>query len=104
MFMVDEETADAIRRAWDKDGELTTVVELRWLFPLTTADASAYADLPPSVGVPSLYARVLEAAVLPSHSPNLVQRRRALALRTAMARARLLPTSTTRRLPRVTPV
>ncbi len=34
MFMVDEETADAIRRAWDKGGELSAVVELRRHFPL----------------------------------------------------------------------
>ena len=32
--MVDTETADAIRRAWDEGGELAAVVELRRHFPL----------------------------------------------------------------------
>lgn len=34
MFMVDAETAAAIRRAWDEGGELSAVVELRRHFPL----------------------------------------------------------------------
>ena len=33
MFMVNEATADAIRRAWDEGGELSAVVELRRHFP-----------------------------------------------------------------------
>jgi hypothetical protein len=40
----------------------------------------------------------------PSHSPNFDQRRRPEVLRTAMATAFFCPTSTTSRLPRVTPV
>jgi hypothetical protein len=34
MFAVDEETAAAIRRAWEEGGELAGVVELRRHFPL----------------------------------------------------------------------
>jgi hypothetical protein len=34
MFVVDEETAEAIRRAWDEGGELSAVAELRRRFPL----------------------------------------------------------------------
>jgi hypothetical protein len=41
MFMVDEETAGAIRRAWHEGGELSAVVELRRHFPLITDGASA---------------------------------------------------------------
>jgi hypothetical protein len=41
MFMVDEATADAIRRAWDEGGELSAVVELRRHFPLITGNADA---------------------------------------------------------------
>ncbi len=41
MFMVDAETADAIRRAWDEGGELSAVVELRRHFPLITDNANA---------------------------------------------------------------
>ncbi len=33
MFVVDEEAAEAIRRAWDQGGELSAVVELRRRFP-----------------------------------------------------------------------
>ena len=36
MFTVDEETAAAIRRAWDEDGELAAVVELRRHFAAIT--------------------------------------------------------------------
>ncbi len=36
MFCVDEVTADAIRRAFHEEGELSAVVELRRLFPLIT--------------------------------------------------------------------
>ena len=36
MFMVNEETAAAIRRAWEAGGELAGVVELRRHFPLIT--------------------------------------------------------------------
>lgn len=41
MFMVDEATADAIRRAWDEGGELSAVAELRRHFPLITDGADA---------------------------------------------------------------
>ncbi len=41
MFIVDEETADAIRRAWDEGGELSAVVELRRHFPLITDNANS---------------------------------------------------------------
>ncbi len=34
MFTVDEATADAIRRAYEEDGELAGVVEFRRHFPL----------------------------------------------------------------------
>jgi hypothetical protein len=37
--MVDEETAAAIRRAWEEGGELSAVVELRRHFPLITDNA-----------------------------------------------------------------
>ena len=36
MFVVDEDTAAAIRRAWEEGGELAGVVELRRHFPLIT--------------------------------------------------------------------
>lgn len=36
MFMVDEKTAEAIRRAWDEGGELSAVVELRRRFAAIT--------------------------------------------------------------------
>ena len=41
MFVVDEETAAAIRRAWQEGGELAGVVELRRHFPLITDDTQA---------------------------------------------------------------
>ena len=41
MFVVDEETAAAIRRAWEEGGELAGVVELRRHFPLITNDEQA---------------------------------------------------------------
>ena len=41
MFVVDEETAAAIRRAWEQGGELAGVVELRRHFPLITDNAHA---------------------------------------------------------------
>ncbi|MBV8705527.1 MAG: hypothetical protein JO118_17640 [Acetobacteraceae bacterium] len=41
MFVVDEETAAAIRRAWEEGGELAGVVELRRHFPLITDDEQA---------------------------------------------------------------
>lgn len=34
MFCVDEATAEAIRRVFDEDGELSAVIELRRHFPL----------------------------------------------------------------------
>ena len=39
--VVDEETAAAIRRAWEEGGELAGVVELRRHFPLIADNASA---------------------------------------------------------------
>ena len=41
MFVVDEEAAAAIRRAWEEGGELAGVVELRRHFPLITDNAQA---------------------------------------------------------------
>ena len=41
VFIVDEETAEAIRRAWEEGGELAGVVELRRHFPLTPDDEQA---------------------------------------------------------------
>ena len=41
MFMVDEEIAAAIRRAWDEGGELSAVVELRRHFSLVAAGENA---------------------------------------------------------------
>ena len=39
--MVDEETAAAIRQAWDESGELGAIVELRRHFPLISDHANA---------------------------------------------------------------
>ena len=41
MFMVDEETAAAIRCAWDEGGELSAVAELRRRFPHVTDGENA---------------------------------------------------------------
>jgi hypothetical protein len=41
MFVVDEPTAEAIRRVWEAGGELAGVVELRRHFPLITDNARA---------------------------------------------------------------
>ncbi len=41
VFVVDEETAEAIRRAWEEGGELAGVVELRRHFPLISDNAQA---------------------------------------------------------------
>ena len=41
MFVVDEETAAAIRRAWEEGGELAGVVEPRRHFPLVADNAHA---------------------------------------------------------------
>ena len=41
MFVVDEETAAAIRRAWETGGELAGVVELRRHFPLIMDNTDA---------------------------------------------------------------
>ncbi|MBV9775584.1 MAG: hypothetical protein JO143_00900 [Acetobacteraceae bacterium] len=41
MFVVDEEPAAAIRRAWEERGELAGVVELRRRFLLITDNAHA---------------------------------------------------------------
>jgi hypothetical protein len=41
MFVVDEPTAEAIRRAWEVGGELAGVVELRRHFPLIADNAQA---------------------------------------------------------------
>jgi hypothetical protein len=41
MFLVDEATADAVRRAWEEGGELSAVVELRRHFPLITDGENA---------------------------------------------------------------
>jgi len=39
MFCVDEATAEAIRRAFNEDGELSAVLVLRRYFPLITDNA-----------------------------------------------------------------
>ena len=41
MLVVDEETAAAIRRAWEEGGELAGVVELRRHLPLIADNAQA---------------------------------------------------------------
>jgi hypothetical protein len=41
MFVVNEEEAAAIRRAWDEGGELAAVVELRRHFPLISDGEAA---------------------------------------------------------------
>jgi hypothetical protein len=41
MFVVDEKSAGAVRRAWDESGELSAVVELRRHYPLITDNAQA---------------------------------------------------------------
>jgi len=41
MFVVDEETAEAIRRAWEGGGELAGAVELRRHFPLISDNEQA---------------------------------------------------------------
>ena len=41
MFLVDEQTAEAIRKAYAESGELSAVVELRRRFPGITDNANA---------------------------------------------------------------
>ena len=41
MFVVDEETAEAIRRAWEEGGELAGVAGLRRHFPLIADNEQA---------------------------------------------------------------
>ena len=41
MFVVDEATAEAIRRAFEEGGELSGIVEFRRHFPLITDHAKA---------------------------------------------------------------
>ena len=41
MFVVDEATAEAIRRAYAEGGELSGIVEFRRYFPLITDNAKA---------------------------------------------------------------
>ena len=41
MFVVDEKTAEAIRRAWEEGGEPPGVVGLRRHFPLISDNANA---------------------------------------------------------------
>jgi hypothetical protein len=41
MFCVDEQTAEAIRKAYDQDGEFSAVVELRRRFPGMTDNENA---------------------------------------------------------------
>lgn len=50
MFIVDEDAAEAIRRAWDEGGELSAVVELRRRFPGITDTANARACVRTIVG------------------------------------------------------
>lgn len=46
MFCVDEETAAAIRRVFNEDGELSAVVELRRHFPLILDKGSGSGGIP----------------------------------------------------------
>jgi hypothetical protein len=48
MFVVDEATAEAIRRAWHEGGDLAAVVELRRLVPLITDPARGRSWCKPS--------------------------------------------------------
>lgn len=41
MFVLDDEAAEAIRRAWDEGGELSAVAELRRHFPAIMDGADA---------------------------------------------------------------
>ena len=41
MFVVDDATAEAIRRAWQEQGELSALIELRRHFPLLADNAGA---------------------------------------------------------------
>jgi hypothetical protein len=41
MFCVDEQTAEAIRKAYDQDGEFSAVMELRRRFPGITDNENA---------------------------------------------------------------
>ncbi|MBV9750766.1 MAG: hypothetical protein JO157_18325 [Acetobacteraceae bacterium] len=50
MFVVDEETAAAIRRAWAEDGKLSAVVELRRHFPLISDGENARRRMQAIVG------------------------------------------------------
>jgi hypothetical protein len=61
MFAVDEATAEAIRIAFERGGELSAVVELRRHFPLITDNAqarvcvraiAAWKPLPPAKTIP----------------------------------------------------
>ena len=50
MFLVDDMTAAAIRRAWEDGGDLSGVVELRRHFPLISDHATARRCLHAIVG------------------------------------------------------
>ena len=50
MFVVDDATAEAIRRAWQEQGELSALIELRRHFPLIADNASARLCLQAIVG------------------------------------------------------
>ncbi len=53
MFMVDEETTEAIRSTWHEDGELSAIVELRRHLPLIKEHATASRCVRTIVGVGS---------------------------------------------------
>jgi len=50
MFAVDEPTAEAIRRAYDEGGELSSIVEFKRHFPLIADHAKARACVRVIVG------------------------------------------------------
>ena len=50
MFVVDEATAEAIRRAWQEEGELSALIELRRHFPALADNISARLCLKAIVG------------------------------------------------------
>jgi hypothetical protein len=68
MFAVDEQTAEAIRRAFNESGELAAVVELRRHFPLIRDNEQARACVRTIAGWKPLPARPLRRRR--SHRPD----------------------------------
>ena len=50
MFVVDDATAEALRRAWQEQGELSALIELRRHFPLLADNTKARLCLQAIVG------------------------------------------------------